>query len=382
MEESQEPVIKNPFLKQALEPRTMDLAEGGRIGLRGGQLVKPSVDGSRPGYYGKDYVKKAPEERWKNRSYPAQEAKEKNLKKIFDTIFDEGDWGGIKSEFPGVGKGEGNINKWDPSRKGKTGGKIPNQWYSQHVVKAIKGDVDALNDLARITGRSVEDLQDAFGKIKDAKQIVRSVAAAESTKKLNPKNKELVELLNKGTTNKADLLDALKVTDDEFQKMVSVMFKQGYENRSKLNKGKKITSYLGNTLEDYNSLIDNLNKIDGIDKARERLITSRIQQVYGVDGSHPNSKMFKIMTDRGNEFYKLKKILPEEIVLNLDHAIPMSLVEQLTEANTLRVNVQPITQSLNMGLKAQDSASPIHRTSGKSRLSDKNHSLSRGKKER
>ena len=151
------------------------------------------------------------------------------------------------------------------------------------------------------------------------------------------------------------MLDALKVTDDEFQKMVSLMFKQGYENRGKLrsDKSKKITSYLGNTLEDYNSLIENLNKIDGIDKARERLITSRIQQVYGVDGSHPNSKMFKTMTDRVNEFYKLKKILPKEIVLNLDHAIPMSLIEQLTEANTLRVNVQPITQSLNLGLKAQ-----------------------------
>ena len=29
MEESQEPVIKNPILRQALEPRTMDLAGGG-----------------------------------------------------------------------------------------------------------------------------------------------------------------------------------------------------------------------------------------------------------------------------------------------------------------------------------------------------------------
>jgi hypothetical protein len=36
MEESQEPVIKNPVLRQALEPRTMDLAEGGRIGFADG----------------------------------------------------------------------------------------------------------------------------------------------------------------------------------------------------------------------------------------------------------------------------------------------------------------------------------------------------------
>ena len=89
MEESQEPVIKNPILRQALEPRTMDQAsladdlEPGSLkdemlkdfdpsqetyeeylqrkslGERpfnmaeGGQLVKPSVDGSRPGYKGK-----------------------------------------------------------------------------------------------------------------------------------------------------------------------------------------------------------------------------------------------------------------------------------------------------------------------------------------
>ena len=88
MEESQEPVIKNPILREALEPRTMDQAslkddlEPGPLKdellkdfdpsqetyeeylqrknlerpfnmAEGGQLVKPSVDGSRPGYNGK-----------------------------------------------------------------------------------------------------------------------------------------------------------------------------------------------------------------------------------------------------------------------------------------------------------------------------------------
>jgi len=320
------------YQSEVLEPRITDLATGGRIGFQDGKDVHLDSIG-----------------RQKTKSIE----KEENLKKIFDTIFENEDWGGIKSEFPGVGKGEGDIDKYHPTRKGKTGGKIPNQWYSQHVVKAIKGDVDALNDLARITGRSVKDLQDAFGKIKDAKQIVRSVAAAESSAKLNPKNKELVELLNKGTTNKADLLDALKVTDDEFQKMVSVVFSQSYENRGKLNKGKKLTSYLGNTVEDYNSLIESLNKIDGIDKAKQRTIKSLLNEVYGKTGTNPNEKMFKIMDERINEFYKIKNLLPEEIALNLDHAIPMSLIEQIKGGGPLKLNVQPITQALNMGLKAQ-----------------------------
>jgi len=93
LENSSDPVIKNPILRSALqEPRSMDLAalsddvvpgslkdelEGKfdpsqetheeylqRINLErpfnmaeGGQLVKPSVDGSRPGYGGEDYIK-------------------------------------------------------------------------------------------------------------------------------------------------------------------------------------------------------------------------------------------------------------------------------------------------------------------------------------
>ena len=132
-----------------------NFADGGRIGFNDGKGVHLDAIG---------------------RQNTKSIEKEESLKKIFDKIFDEADWGGIKGEFPGVGKAEqeAGISKYHPTRRGKTGGKIPNQWYSQHVSKAIKGDVDALNDLARITGRSVEDLQGAFGKIEGAKLKVKS----------------------------------------------------------------------------------------------------------------------------------------------------------------------------------------------------------------
>jgi len=48
MEESQEPVIKNPILRQALEPRTMDLAEGGRIGFMSGKSAALDLDMDKP----------------------------------------------------------------------------------------------------------------------------------------------------------------------------------------------------------------------------------------------------------------------------------------------------------------------------------------------
>ena len=40
LENSSDPVIKNPVLRQALEPRSMDLADGGRIGFDPGGKVK------------------------------------------------------------------------------------------------------------------------------------------------------------------------------------------------------------------------------------------------------------------------------------------------------------------------------------------------------
>jgi len=332
LEESSEPIIKNPLLRNAM-------ADGGRIIGKPGGVVEPGVE-----YYGK-YVKKAPEERWKSRPYPVKEKKEEKLKSIFDDIFKADNFGAIRGDRRGHGL-------------------IPDDWFRKHVSKAIAGDADALKDLSRITGREIKDLQNAFKQRNNPMMLTRSKAAHESATFAKKVNKDFVELVKSGVTNKADLKKALKVSETGFQDVVSLAFKQSYENRARLNKNPNnpLSSYFGSSsgaddakrvIGEYDKLIEGFNKIDGIDKARERLITSRIQQVYGQKGSHPNSKMYKTMNDRVNEFYKLKKTLPKEIVMNLDHAVPMSLIEQLTKVNTLRANVQPITQSLNLGLKAQ-----------------------------
>jgi hypothetical protein len=288
-------------------------------------------------------------------------AKEKDLKVIFDTIFETKDWGGIKSEFPNLGKAEiaEGKSKYDLSRKGKTGGKIKNQWFSQHVSKAIKGDTDALNDLSRITGRSVEKLQDAFGKIKGAKQVVRSVAAAKSA---SPKqvNIDFIDLLKKGTTKKEVFKKTLNLTEDQFQNTVADLFKKSYSDRSKLKGGKIKNSYLGSTIEEFDALVGDdglLKKIEGVTvKTNQRNATAMIELVFGVDGTHPNPKMFEKMKGRINEFYKLTRGLAEKgIILNLDHTIPITLIDAIQDtklgAKPLKANYQAISQAVNMGIK-------------------------------
>ena len=324
-------VFNNINKRPAYKPRTM--AQGGRIGFGKGSTVAPITA-----------------------------AKEKDLKVIFDTIFETKDWGGIKGDVPNLSRQEidAGIKKYDPSRKGKTGGKIPNQWFSQHVSKAIKGDVDALNDLARITGRSVEDLQGAFGKIKGAKQIVRSVAAAKSHAGIKQVNIDFIDLLKKGTTKKEDFKKLLKITEDEFQDTVAHLFKKSYSDRSKLKGGKIKNSYLGSTIEDFDALVGDdglLKKIEGVTvKTNQRNSTAMIELVFGVDGTHPNPKMFEKMKGRINEYYKLTKELADKgIILNLDHTIPITLIDAIQDsklgAKPLKANFQAISQALNMGIK-------------------------------
>ncbi len=74
--------------------------------------------------------------------------------------------------------------------------------------------MDALNDLSRITGRSVKDLQDAFSK-RNLK-AVRSEAAAKSSAKLDPINKKLTDLIKNNVVDKETIKKTLNISEDKF----------------------------------------------------------------------------------------------------------------------------------------------------------------------
>ena len=99
--------------------------------------------------------------------------KEAEIKKLFDQIFKKENWGGIRGE------------------RRNTGGIFPDDWFRKHISKAIKGNVEALKDLSRITGRKISDLKDAFEKREEVLLETRSLAATISflsKKKVKSKN--------------------------------------------------------------------------------------------------------------------------------------------------------------------------------------------------
>ena len=97
--------------------------------------------------------------------------KESEIKKLFDLIFKQQNWGGIRGE-----------------RRG-TGGIFPDDWFRKHISKAIQGNFEALKDLSRITGRKISDLKTAFEKREEALLETRSIAAKESFPSERKKNK-------------------------------------------------------------------------------------------------------------------------------------------------------------------------------------------------
>ena len=88
--------------------------------------------------------------------------KEAELKRLFDLIFLNENWGAIRG-----------------NRRG-TGGIIPDDWMRKNVLPAIEGNKKALKELSRITGRTIPDLKSAFEKRVPFLEETRITAAAES----------------------------------------------------------------------------------------------------------------------------------------------------------------------------------------------------------
>ena len=132
--------------------------------------------------------------------------KEAEIKKLFDLIFKQQNWGGIRGE-----------------RRG-TGGIFPDDWFRKHISKAIKGDFDALKDLSRITGRKISDLKGAFEKRQDALLETRSIAAKESfpsERKTTPKKVIKTKVKENESKDKEKLIEITERVEKNIYKITN-----------------------------------------------------------------------------------------------------------------------------------------------------------------
>jgi len=266
-----------------------------------------------------------------------------NFKSLVDDIVKSGDLTALKS----------NIRQ--------RGGKIPNEWVVDFWNPAIKGGKDskAMKKLSEILGRDPTEIlslhEGRVGKIKEVQKIVDTEKALAA---VDPNKKKFLEILN--TSDKLDLKTVakqLKLSQINTNNLINSVYKDIYKNTSLLGKEEtNFVRYLPDKKTPLSALLRSMNKIEGVDKIARRTITDLLDKTIGFKAAkkYQNPELYKLFKSRIHEFYKLKDALPEGLILNLDHPLSMKVINQLgTDARLQKINVSPITQELNLGLKAQ-----------------------------
>jgi len=267
-----------------------------------------------------------------------------NFKSLVDDIVKSGDLTALKSSIR------------------QRGGKIPQQYIDDLWTPAIEGGKgsNAMKKLSRILGRDANEIlkldEGRKVKIKEVKAIVDTEKALAA---VNPNKKKFLEILNSSDKiNLKAVAKQLGLSQIATNNLINSVYKDIYKNTSLLGKESEIgfVRYLPNKQTPLKDLLRSMNKIEGVDKIERRTITDLLDKAIGFKTAkkYRNPELYTIFKDRINEYYKLKDVLPDNIKLNLDHPLPMNVIRQMgSEAKLQTLNVSPITQELNLGLKSQ-----------------------------
>ena len=300
------------------EPRNMDLADGG-------QLVAPSVDGSRPGYQGKDYI---PGYNIKERMI-----NEKKYQKVLNEMLDDMD---LLKE-----KGYGNLsslvekysNKLGPTKEkttryykadGTSGGFNWNK--EQTKIRGAVIDAAKQADVADLTDNMIKAVED-YKKFKGAPdrgetvKIIKANKVPESSfykalKKVNAFVKQKKKWKNVDERKKtiaAERRAALKkYSSDSFERMTkgSLTIQGGHTgdiyNEFVTPKTKKYTPAFINqeTLKEYDALIKSTGEArDRAIKAKNWKEVERLNtKGMNISAASEGYKTFKVVQPDGSSY--------------------------------------------------------------------------------
>jgi hypothetical protein len=220
--------------------------------------------------------------------------KEAELKRLFDLIFLNENWGAIRG-----------------NRRG-TGGIIPDDWMRKNVLPAIQGNKKALKELSRITGRTIPDLKSAFEKRIPFLEETRVTAAAESfpeDRRLTPE--KALEKQQKIKLKRGERLDKtvgqqakyLKGTDAfPFHHIMPI----GGEAQLTTNDVAVISKQMNSKLAPYNTKLNDI--ADGISNNISKAYTTRSE-----GGSFEFMKRIDELNDQAEKLVaKATKELPKK----------------------------------------------------------------------
>tara|TARA_X000001388_G_scaffold32626_1_gene23051 strand:+ start:33 stop:2342 length:2310 start_codon:yes stop_codon:yes gene_type:complete len=156
-----------------------------------------------------------------------------------------------------------------------------------------------------------------------------------------------------------EIMKAVKLENNVFNKEVNNLFKNVYSQIGDLNKPKKSQArfgvrFLPKDLDKMYKIRNELGQISGFESIEQRNIYAQIADAYGQKGEMPNRKAFEIATKKASDFSKIKNEIKKKypnINLELDHPLDYKTIEGLGKKGEKFLHVTPIDKSINRGFK-------------------------------
>jgi len=307
----------------------------------GGMLVKPSADGSRPGYA-----------KNKMSGSDAQQAgniarKEARLAKIGE-LFINKDYKKLKVKTRKARMGKGSID---------AGGVLNAQDKTMLNNIIYNGTVKEQNALAKSLGINRQYMIEVYNEAEKLKDEGKALQQSKAQLAKVQTQKELFdEILNNKNATVESMAKKFKMTKKEITKEASKLLKNVYAQNVAIGKGpefdidsrgnRTLKSWLPDNFETTDSFLDNFANIKGLKNVQTENMSILIRNAYGND-----PKKFTAAMKGLSEYNKLVNSLPEGIKLDLDHPLSKAFLKGSGVSPEKLLYVTPISREYNRGFK-------------------------------
>jgi len=386
---SNDPIIKNPVLRDALamdlEPR-IKAADGGLIdealdaynyylktrksrpskkrykeipftkffeiygreNFADGQLVQPSVDGSRPGYMGKNVMSGSPAQQAEN-----IRRQEESFKKISE-LFKNKDYTGLKLATRPA--------RIKAGTQKDTGGKLNSNQQGQ-ITEAIKGGPETQTAFAKKLGITrnefIKGIEQSKSKI--TTELSENMKKMRFTPEVQLQQKMFYEILENPEATVQSMAKKFNVAEKEITKKSSQLLKNVYTQNVAITKTPKfdidsrgkatLKSWLPDQYESTKNFLNNFSDIDGLKRVQSENMGILLANAYRNQPKKYTEAM-KTLTAY-NDF---KNNLPKGMKADLDHPLSKEFIKgsPLSKSDPKKLlYVSPVDRGFNRGFKKQ-----------------------------
>jgi len=313
--------------------------------MDGGMLVKPSADGSRPGYKKEKMAGFAPVSEKQQAGNIAK--KEARLAKIGE-LFINKDYKKLKTKTRKARMGKGSID---------AGGVLNSQDKTMLNNIIYKGTLKEQNALAKSLGINRQYMIEVYNKAEKLKDEGKALQQSKAKlAQVQTQKKLFDEILNNKNATVKSMAKKFKMTEKGITKEASKLLKNVYAQNVAIGKGpefdidsrgnRTLKSWLPDNFETTDSFLDNFSNIKGLKKVQTENMSILIRNAYGND-----PKKFTAAMKGLSEYNKLVNALPEGIKLDLDHPLSKAFLKGSGVSPEKLLYVTPISREYNRGFK-------------------------------